>query len=80
MTQRCRHENRVAFEAPGRAYRRPGSHHLMTAQQWDLYDRMTAQRERQRERYGDLAERLGGVSHLGPAFGGAGMTRGRVLL
>ncbi len=71
---------RPAFEAKDRPTRRPGSYLLLTGEQWDLYDQMSALRERQQSRFGDLAGRLGGVSHLGPAFGGTGLTRGRMLL
>ncbi len=62
----------TALGDPDRPYRRPGSPHLMTAAQWDTYDRYQALRERQVARFGDeFAARMGG---------GLGWTRGRVLL
>ena len=70
----------AAFDAqasPDRPYRRPGSHLLLTDEWWALHDKLTAARERQRARYGDLPAQFSGY---GPAFGGVGLPRGRMLL
>jgi hypothetical protein len=70
----------TALGDPDRPYRRPGSALLLTDKQWECYDALAAARERQRARYGGLPGQLSGYSRLGPAFGGVGLTRGRMLL
>lgn len=56
------------------AHGRPGSHLLLTDEQWEMYDQATAMGDRQAERYGMTAKDAAVIG------GGPGWGRGRRII